>query len=114
MRALMLSAFHNSGRCSKVSPMSLLCPRTSTGNNVRRAGSNFLPRLCFRLGLQHGRAPDIVHSFFARCESLSVLGEWRSMTMALSGQQMTLPVSVDVYSVRVSAILHGSLLGSGR
>jgi len=77
--------------------MSPLCPRTSTWNNVRRAGSSFLPQLCFRLGLQHGRAPNIADSFFARCESL-VLGGWRSMTRALSGQQMTLPVSVGVFS----------------
>src|SRR5262249_29785762 len=34
---------------------------------------------------------------FARCDSL-VLGGWRSMTTALSGQQMTLPISVGVYS----------------
>src|SRR5262249_57002432 len=60
-------------------------------------GSSFPPRLCFRLGLQHGRAPDIADSFFARCESL-VLGGWRSMTTALSRQQMTLPVSDGVFS----------------
>jgi Putative transposase len=64
----------------------------------RRAGSSFLPRLCCRLGLQHGRAPDIAHSFFARCESPSVLGGAHSMTTALSGQQMTLRVWVGAYS----------------
>jgi hypothetical protein len=57
-----------------------------------------LPRLCFRFGLQLGRAPDTVHSFFARCESRSVRDGPHSMTTALSGQQMALPVWVGAYS----------------
>jgi len=36
------------------------------------------------------------------------------MTTALNGQQMALRVWVGAYSCLYSAILHGSLLGSGR
>jgi hypothetical protein len=42
--------------------------------------------------------PDNVHSFFARCGRRSVLGVVHSMTTAVSGRQVTLPVSVGAYS----------------
>jgi hypothetical protein len=42
--------------------------------------------------------PNNVHSFFARCGRRSVLGVVHSMTTAVSGRQVTLPVWADVYS----------------
>jgi hypothetical protein len=51
--------------------------RTSIGNNVRRAGSSFLPRPYCHFALQHGPAPNIAHSFFASSEShLARVGTW--------------------------------------
>jgi hypothetical protein len=49
--------------------MSLLGPRTSICNNVRRVGSSFPPRQCCQSGLLLGLARDIARSFVARsCE----------------------------------------------
>jgi hypothetical protein len=80
------------------SPMSLLGPRTSIGNNVQRAGSSSPPRSYCRTGLQLGPARDTAHSFFARFEAPSALGGRHSRSIALSGQKMTPPVCVGAYS----------------
>ena len=49
----------------------------SIGNNVRRAGSSFLPRPYCHFALQHGPAPNIAHSFFANSQShLARVGTW--------------------------------------
>jgi hypothetical protein len=76
----------------------LLGARTSICNNVRRTDSSSLPRPCCRLGLQHARARDIAHSFFARFENHSARGGRHSISTASSGQQTTLPVWVGEHS----------------
>src|SRR5262249_20659811 len=73
-------------------PIPLLGPRTSFGNNVRRAGNSSRPRSNCRSELQLGPAPDTAHSFFARYESPAALGGQHWMTTVLSGQHMPLPV----------------------
>ena len=55
-------------------------------------GPDFIARLEF------GLMPDTGHSFFSRCESHSAQSVAHSMTPAVSGQQMTPPVSAGAYS----------------
>ena len=58
-------------------PLVMSVWRTSIGNNVRRAGSSFLPRPYCHFALQHGPALNIAHSFFASSQShLARVGTW--------------------------------------
>ena len=57
-------------------------------------GRDPIARLEFSLGQR--QVPG--HSFFSRCKSPVAPGGAHSMPTAVSGQQVTLPVSVDAYS----------------
>jgi hypothetical protein len=65
--------------------------------NVPRAGSSFPPQHDYQLGLRLGLMPNIVHRFFARCESHSRLDEQNLMSSALI-RQHTPPASEIAYS----------------
>jgi hypothetical protein len=92
------TAIPSAGATSTTSPTSPLSPDTLFYNSARRTGSSALHQLCCRLGLLRGRAPDTVHSSFARFASRSARGARQSIFAAWSGHLLLLPVCVGAHS----------------
>ena len=79
-------------------PMLPRIPRTLTCDNVRRAGNSSPRRPCYRLGLQHGLAPYIAHSFFPHFQSASGWPGMHPRSTASSEQKVAPRVHAAVSS----------------